>query len=138
LELQFQKAFRRTAFTLNYTFLDHWNESDDQPLTALSKHNLNFDFQLYPGEKLRIGLLGLLASSSYWLDFNTNEMLDIPSYFNLDEGNLLFYILIIFASAKIFGTLCIWVKIPAIVGELMAGILLGNYVLGIIDTPTMY
>jgi len=84
MELQFQKVFQRAALTLNYTFLDHWNKSDNQPLTVLSKHNLNFDFTVYPVEKFRIGLLGLLASSSYWLDFNTNETLDIPSYFNLD------------------------------------------------------
>ncbi len=83
-ELQLQKMFSKVALTLNYTFLDHWNESDDQPLTVLSKHNLNFDFQVYPVRNFRIGLLGLLASSSYWLDIDTNELLDIPSYFNLD------------------------------------------------------
>jgi len=83
-ELQFQKAFPNVALTLNYTFLDHWNESDDQPLTALSKHNLNFDFQVFPVPNFRVGLLGLLASSSSWLDIDTREILEIPSYFNLD------------------------------------------------------
>jgi outer membrane cobalamin receptor len=83
-ELQLQKAFPKAALTLNYTFLDHWNESDDQPLTVLSKHNLNFDFQVFPASNLRISVLGLLASSSYWLDIDTNELLKIPSYFNLD------------------------------------------------------
>ena len=52
----------------------------------------------------------------------------------MEEGNLLFYFLIIFASAKILGTLCMRFKIPAIIGELLAGVLLGNYVLGIIDS----
>ena len=83
-ELQFQKAFRKLALTMNYTFLDHWNESDDQPLTVLSKHNLNFDFQVFPLPNFRIALLGLLASSSSWLDIDTLELLEIPSYFNLD------------------------------------------------------
>lgn len=83
-ELQWQKAFPKAALTLNYTFLDHWNESDDQPLTVLSKQNLNFDFQVFPVSNFRLALLGLLASSSSWLDIDTNELLEIPSYFNLD------------------------------------------------------
>jgi outer membrane cobalamin receptor len=83
-ELQLQKAFQKGALTLNYTFLDHWNESDDQPLTVISKHNLNFDFQVFPVPDFRITLLGLLASSSSWLNIDTNELQEIPSYFNLD------------------------------------------------------
>jgi outer membrane cobalamin receptor len=83
-ELQLQKAFSHVALTLNYTFLDHWNESDNQPLTVVSKHNLNFDFQIYPLSHFRLVLLGLLASSSSWLDIDTSELLEIPSYFNLD------------------------------------------------------
>jgi outer membrane cobalamin receptor len=83
-ELQLQKVFPKAALTLNYTFLDHWNESDDQPLTVISKHNLNFDLQVFPVPNFRIGLLGLLASSSYWLDIDADELLEIPSYANLD------------------------------------------------------
>ena len=83
-ELQFQKAFPNVALTLNYTFLDHWNESDNQPLTVLSKHNLNFDFQVSPLANVRIAFLGLMASSSSWLDIDTSELLKMPSYFNLD------------------------------------------------------
>ncbi len=83
-ELQLQKVFPKAALTLNYTFLDHWNESDEQPLTVISKHNLNFDLQVFPVPNFRIGLLGLLASSSYWLDIDTDELLEIPSYANLD------------------------------------------------------
>jgi Kef-type K+ transport system membrane component KefB len=52
----------------------------------------------------------------------------------MEEGNLLFYFFIIFASAKILGELFIRLRMPGIVGELMAGVLLGNYVLGIIST----
>jgi Kef-type K+ transport system membrane component KefB len=52
----------------------------------------------------------------------------------MEEGNLLFSFFIIFASAKILGELCVRFKIPAIIGELMAGVILGNYVFHIIDT----
>ena len=51
----------------------------------------------------------------------------------MEEGNLLFYFFVIFASAKILGEICVRLKMPAILGELLAGVLLGNYVLGIID-----
>lgn len=51
----------------------------------------------------------------------------------MEVGNLLFYFFIIFTSAKILGEICVRLKMPAIIGELMAGVLLGNYVLGIID-----
>jgi len=52
----------------------------------------------------------------------------------MEAGNLLFYFFIIFASAKVLGELCVRLKMPPIIGELMAGVLLGNYVLGIIDS----
>ena len=51
----------------------------------------------------------------------------------MEVGNLLFYFFVIFTSAKILGEICVRLKMPAIIGELMAGVLLGNYVLGIID-----
>ena len=52
----------------------------------------------------------------------------------MEAGNLLFYFFIIFSSAKILGELFTRLRMPAIIGELMAGVLLGNYVLGIIST----
>jgi Kef-type K+ transport system membrane component KefB len=52
----------------------------------------------------------------------------------MEEGNLLFYFFIIFASAKILGELFTRLRMPAIIGELLAGVLLGNYVLRIIST----
>jgi Kef-type K+ transport system membrane component KefB len=52
----------------------------------------------------------------------------------MEAGNLLFYFFIIFTSAKILGELFIRLRMPAIIGELIAGVLLGNYVLGIIST----
>lgn len=51
----------------------------------------------------------------------------------MEAGNLLFYFFIIFASAKIMGEICVRLRVPPIIGEIIAGVLLGNYVLGIID-----
>ncbi len=83
-ELQLQKSWDMLSGVINYTFLNHRNETDDRPLDALAKHNLNFDVQIYPFPSLRIGLLGQYGSISWWLDYNSNELLEIPSYFNLD------------------------------------------------------
>jgi Kef-type K+ transport system membrane component KefB len=52
----------------------------------------------------------------------------------LEAGELLFQIFIIFTSAKLLGELCVRVGVPAIIGELAAGVLLGSYVLGVINT----
>ena len=52
----------------------------------------------------------------------------------MEAGNLLFHFFIIFTSAKILGEVFTRLRMPAIVGELLAGVLLGNYVLGIIST----
>jgi len=51
----------------------------------------------------------------------------------MEAGNLLFYFFIIFSSAKVLGEICVRLRMPPIIGELMAGVLLGNYVLGVID-----
>lgn len=83
-ELQIQKTFQWIAATLNYTFLNHKNKAEDRPLDALPNHTFNFDLQLSPKERFRIGLYGVLASSSSWFDFSSMDIIDIPSYFNLD------------------------------------------------------
>lgn len=51
----------------------------------------------------------------------------------MEEGSLLFYFFIIFASAKLLGEVCVRLKTPPIIGELMAGMLLGNFGLALID-----
>jgi len=51
----------------------------------------------------------------------------------MEAGDLLFYFFIIFTSAKILGEICVRLKVPPLIGEILAGVLLGNYVLGIID-----
>jgi len=83
-EVQAQKSFGRLEATLNYTYLDHRNESDDRPLDTLSAHNLSFDVGVFPLNSLRLGFYGLGASASSWFDFNAGKLYDIPSYFNLD------------------------------------------------------
>jgi outer membrane receptor protein involved in Fe transport len=84
LELQAQKSLGWLEATLNYTYIDHKNETNDRPLDALSNHNLNFDVSLKPFSALRVSFLGLFASNSSWVDSSTNALLSIPSYFNLD------------------------------------------------------
>ena len=83
-ELQAQKTVTWGDATLNYTFLDHRNESDDRPLDNLPKHSLNFTVNALPLRNVRLGLMGLLGSESHWLDSTSGKLLSIPSYFNLD------------------------------------------------------
>ncbi len=90
-ELQAQKSFGWLEATVNYTFLDHKNVSDDRPLDALAKHNLNFEINIFPIKALRVGFNGLYASASNWYDFNAQTLLGIPEYkyFNLIVSCLL-------------------------------------------------
>jgi iron complex outermembrane receptor protein len=83
-ELQVQKNWRPVSFLVNYTYLNHRNESDDRPLDALSDHSLNFDVTAKPADRLRLTILGLYGSKSYWFDSLTSVVLKIPSYFSLD------------------------------------------------------
>ena len=87
-ELQAQKAWMWGAFGLdalvNYTYLDHWNETDNRPLDALAKHNGTFEVGLTAIRNLRLGLTGILASESWWWNTSTSSLLTIPGYFSLD------------------------------------------------------
>jgi len=85
-EVQVQKATRFLAVTVNYTYLDHRNDTDDRPLDAQPKHNLNFDASVMPAKGLRLGVYGLLGSTSWWWNTRTNPatLLNIPSFFSLD------------------------------------------------------
>jgi len=51
----------------------------------------------------------------------------------MEVGELLFNFFIIFTTAKILGELSVRLRMPPIIGELAAGVLLGNYVLGVIN-----
>jgi len=83
-EIQAQKNLPKMGFTLNYTFLDHKNKSDDQPLQLISKHNLNFDVQAFPITGVRLGFFGTWASKSYALLEEGSPLEDVPAYFYLD------------------------------------------------------
>jgi Kef-type K+ transport system membrane component KefB len=52
----------------------------------------------------------------------------------MEAGSLLFSFFIIFTSAKILGEVCVRLGMPALIGELAAGVMLGDYVLGVIST----
>ncbi|MGB8951417.1 MAG: TonB-dependent receptor [Candidatus Aminicenantales bacterium] len=83
-EMQIQKSFSGLELVLNYTYLDHNNQSDNRPLDALPHHNVNFELSVFPFRKFRASLFGLAASSSSWYDYSANTLLNIPSYFSLD------------------------------------------------------
>lgn len=85
-EIQAQKSLRWLQATVNYTYLDPRNDTDERPLDAQSKNNLNFDVSVLPARGVRAGLYGLLGSKSWWWNTRTNpaSLIEIPSYFNLD------------------------------------------------------
>ena len=83
-EVQVQKATRRVAATVNYTFLDHRNDIDERPLDAQPKHSLNLEASIRPAKGVRLGLYGLFGSTSWWYDSTSRALLTIPSFFNLD------------------------------------------------------
>lgn len=85
-EIQAQKNLRWLQATVNYTYLDPQNDTDDRPLDAQPKNNLNFDVSFLPAKGVRAGFYGLLGSKSWWWNTRTNPatLLEIPSYFNLD------------------------------------------------------
>ena len=85
-EVQAQKKLDWLEATVNFTYLDPRNDTDDRPLDAQSKSNLNFDVSFLPAKGLRAGFYGLMGSKSWWWNTRTNPatLLTIPAYFNLD------------------------------------------------------
>jgi outer membrane receptor protein involved in Fe transport len=83
-EVQVQKNLRWLTGTVNYTYLDHRNETDDRPLDAQPDHSFNFDASVFPFRGFRVGLYGLFGSESWWYDSTSRKLLNIPSYFSLD------------------------------------------------------
>lgn len=83
-EVQAQKSLQGFSTTVNYTLLGHRNDTDDRPLDAQSKHNINFDISIFPVKILRVGLYGLYGSKSWWYDVFSQTTWGIPGYFNLD------------------------------------------------------
>ena len=83
-ELQAQKSWKGVGGTVNYTYLEAKNVSDNRPLDLTPKHNLNFDATVTPMKGLSVSLFGLWASDSFWYDTNARKSVDIPAYFSLD------------------------------------------------------
>jgi len=83
-ELQASKSLGWLEGTLNYTYIDAANDTDDRPLDAMPASNLNFDLTVFPAGGLRISLFGLAASKSDWYEFSAKKNYEIPAYFNLD------------------------------------------------------
>jgi outer membrane cobalamin receptor len=87
-ELQAQKTWAWGRYgmdaLLNYTFLDHRNETDNRPLDVLAKHNGSFDLGFRALGGWRLGFTGILASESWWWNSTTSSLLTIPRYFSLD------------------------------------------------------
>ncbi len=83
-EIQAQKSLPWLSATVNYTFVDHRNITDDRPLDAQSKHSANFDASFFPFSGFRISVNGIYGSESFWWDNLSSTVLSIPAYFNLD------------------------------------------------------
>lgn len=83
-ELQAQKSWRVVGGTVNYTYLDAKNISDNRALDLTPKHNLNFDATVTPVKGLSVSLFGLWASKSIWYDSSARKIVDVPGYFSLD------------------------------------------------------
>ncbi len=83
-EFQVRKRWPGLAATVNYTYLNHRNISDDRPLNSLPDHSLSLALDVGLPAKLRLGVAGLFTSKSYWYDNNAGELLTIPAYGYLD------------------------------------------------------
>ncbi len=83
-EFQVRKGWSWLTGTVSYTYINHWNISDDRPLDVLPDHSLSLELDVALPRKLRLGAAGLFASKSYWYDNNARELLTIPAYGYLD------------------------------------------------------
>jgi iron complex outermembrane receptor protein len=83
-EVQAQKSLPWVSATVNYTFVDTRNITEDRPLDAQSKHNANFGATFFPVRGLRFSINGIYGSESWWYDSSSATVLSIPGYFNLD------------------------------------------------------
>ena len=83
-EVQVQKSLRRLTASLNYTYLDHRNTTNDRPLDIVPPHSLNAGLTVMPMEKLQVSLFGLYCSQASWFDSFSNNVLTIPAFFQLD------------------------------------------------------
>jgi outer membrane cobalamin receptor len=83
-EIQVQKDWNIVRTTVNYTYLDHRNETDDRPLDVTPAHSANFELAFEPLRNLRAGIFGVYNSKTNWYDFNAQKLLEIPSFVSMD------------------------------------------------------
>jgi len=83
-EIQVRKSIGWLEGSLNYTNIDHRNETDNRPLDAISCNAFSFDLTARPVSGLRLSVFGLSASEAPWYDSTSKTILRIPGYFNLD------------------------------------------------------
>jgi len=84
LELGLRKDLDRLSASVNYTTLDHRNQTDDRPLDVIPSHLLQANVSWALLGRLRLTMLGTAASSSSWFDSSRGAVLTVPSYFYLD------------------------------------------------------
>jgi iron complex outermembrane receptor protein len=84
LELGMRKDLDGLSASVNCTFLDHRNQTDDRPLDVIPGHLLQANVSWVLLRRLRLTALGTAASSSSWFDSSRQAVLTVPSYFYLD------------------------------------------------------
>jgi len=83
-EIQVRKDWNIVRTTVNYTYLDHLNETDDRPLDVTPAHSANFELAFEPVRNLQAGIFGVVNSKAHWFDFNAGKLLEIPSFVTMD------------------------------------------------------
>ena len=83
-ELGLRKELDELSASMNYTFLDHRNQTDGRPLDVIPGHLLQANVSWAPIRGLRLTVLGTGASSSSWFDSSRQAVLNVPAYFYLD------------------------------------------------------
>jgi len=80
VEVELKKSFSRLSLAVTAQWLNHQNETENRPLDTLPSRQVNFQFSLEPWRPMRLTLLALAASHSFWYDFTSRQLLTIPAY----------------------------------------------------------
>ena len=80
MEIGLRKSIKGLSADLNYTFLDHRNQTDDRPLDTLPGHTLRAHVVLEPLKGLHLTFSGTAAGASTWYDSSRRQVLDVPKH----------------------------------------------------------
>jgi outer membrane cobalamin receptor len=83
-EIQAEKNYAGVSASLNYTHLDHQNDTDQRPLDVVPNNSLNINLSLSPLPRLRFNLFGLYSSRMTWYDSSSRKVLNVPEFFQMD------------------------------------------------------